>query len=146
MAHAGTHSSPRHVYAGISPAHTQRGHPVRAWGSVERHILLLLHTSCNCGLRNSLWSLWSRRPTGSDDHSDRPTSRLLLSVVVCSAFVPAPSCRDADSTDWSGYRNPCPSGASVFRWRRREELEAQANCSAHDFSSRCLAWHSDSLS
>src|SRR6266849_2851461 len=98
---------------------------------MEGHFLLRFHSYCDCCLCGSFWSLWSKRPTGSDDHSDRPTSRLLLFVAVCSALVPAPVCRDAHPADWSCRRNHCPAGASFCSRRRGEELETQADCGTH---------------
>src|SRR5579864_2933036 len=112
---------------------------------MEGHFLLRFHSSRDCCLCHPFWSFWSRRPTGSDCHSNRTTSRLLLSVVVCTAFVSAPGCRDAHSPDRSCHRNPCPAGASVCGGRRREKLEAQTDCRSHHTRDRCSPRHSDSI-
>ncbi len=96
----------------------QGGCAVRARRGVEGHLVLRFHSSCDRCLRCSFWSLRSRRPTGSDDYSDRPASRLFLLVAVCAALVLAPFRRDTHPSDWSRHRNHCPAGASVCGGRR----------------------------
>src|SRR5579864_1106406 len=112
---------------------------------MEGHFLLRFYSSCDCCLCATFWSLWSRRPTGSDDHSNRTAPRLLLSVVVCAAFVPAPGCRNTDPPDRSCHRNPCPAGASVCGRGRGEELEAQTDCRSRHTHDRSSSRHSDSI-
>ena len=146
MAHAWTHRSARHLHAGVPRADAQGGCAVRAECGVEGHLVLRLHSGCDCRLRGSFWSLRSGRPTRSDDHPDSSAPGLLLFVAVCFVVVPAPISRDAHSPDWSRHRHHCPPGASVCSRRRREELEAQANCGAHDTSGRSCSRHTDSFS
>src|SRR5260370_27637551 len=131
MAHAGSHRPAHHVFAGISRTHAQAGCAVRAERSVEGHFLLWFHTSCDCCLRGSFWALWSKRPTGSDDHSDRPAARLFLFVAVCTALVLASLCPDPHPADWSFRGNHRPAGASFRSRRRREEPEPPADHSTH---------------
>src|SRR5260370_42227189 len=103
---------------------------------MEGHTVLRFHSSFDRCLRGLFWSLWPGWPTGSDDYSDRPTPRLLFFVAICIAVLLAPIGRDAHPADWSSDRNPRPTGASVCSRRRGEELEAEANCRAHDSAAR----------
>ncbi len=76
------------------------------------------HSSLDRCLRSSFWSLWSRRPTGSNDYSNCTASRLFLFMAVCSAVVLAAIGRDPDPADWSCYWNHRPAGASLCSRRR----------------------------
>src|SRR5260370_28063194 len=91
MAHAGTRSPARHLHARVSSADAQAGYTVRAQRGRERHTVFRIHSSCDRSVRDSFWSLRSRRQAGSHDYSDCSASRLFLSLALCAALVLPPS-------------------------------------------------------
>ena len=110
--------------------------------AVWKDILLLgLHSPFDRGLRGLLRAIRSGRPAGSDDHPDGASTRLLLSVDLRLAFVSAAQGRDADPFDRSDHCARRAAGPSVFRRRRRKELEAPTHCGSHGSAHRGHVGH-----
>ena len=81
-------------------------------------------------------------PSGQPDPTIIQTvaaARLLLSVALCGAFFPAPGGGNTAFVDRTGNRDHCAGGASLFRRRRRKELEAAAGSRPLDSTDRRLA-------
>ncbi len=94
------------------------GEPFVPYAVVEGYRLFRLHSACDRRLCRRFRPLRSERPAGSDDHSDRAASRLLLPVALCSALFSAAGGGNTASADRTGDRDHRAARASVFRRRR----------------------------
>src|SRR6266404_684441 len=127
MADARTSRQARNVRERISSTHKKRWRALCSVCGVERFVLCRFHPLGSRRLRSVLRSVRSHGPPGPHGHPDSAEARLLLSVALRLAVIPAAFNGDARSPLWprSRYRVSCL--AAISFWRRRKELAPAAN-------------------
>src|SRR5215467_3111638 len=123
MADAGTAGEARHLRQRVSRTDAAGRGPICSLCGLERSAVLGGCPAGGRGVRAVFRSVWTLRPAGSDDHSDRPQARLLLPVAVRAALATSALARDSGSADWAGGGDSRIAASSLSGGRRREKLE-----------------------
>ncbi len=99
--------------------------PYAVWKDLFFAAFILLAIAA---MRLVLWSIWSDRSAGPDDHPNRSEAGLLFPLAVCSALAAASFDGNARALDRPGGRHRCSAATSISLGRRRKELAPAAHC------------------
>ncbi len=121
----------RATYEREYQALTSKTGAIRTICDLEGSVLCGIYHPGYRRLRLLLRSIWTDRPARSHDHPDRSQARLLFSMALRFAFAASSLDGDAISSHRPSCGDPGVDSLAVSFRRRREELEAPADCGPH---------------